>query len=61
MRISRTASRQWPKENLSHNEIIRRYILIGIAAMHEAKPDEIDRTAHQLQASVDSGDERLQT
>lgn len=30
MRIKQCADKQWPKEYLSHSEIARRYILVGI-------------------------------
>ena len=59
--VQRAAARQWPGETLSRSEIIRRYVLVGIAALRIAPAAEIARMAHELQASMLASDERLRT
>ena len=59
VRIRDAAARQFPNENLSRAEICRRYVLAGVDAIKNASPADCARLAHQFQASVESGDQRL--
>jgi len=58
-RIQQSAGKQWPNEMLSRGEICRRYALFGMESFKRLSPADQSRLAHQFQASMEAGDERL--
>lgn len=61
MRIKQCADKQWPKEYLSHSEIARRYILVGIDELKSVSQGDQERLARQFQASMTASDTRLKS
>ncbi|HEX8892960.1 MAG TPA: hypothetical protein VF783_06540 [Terriglobales bacterium] len=49
--IQQAASKQWPGENLSRAEAVRRYTLLGIQFPKYVSPRDIARATERLQAS----------
>lgn len=61
VKIREAASKQWPGETLSHSEVLRRYVLIGIGTLKNVSPQDAKRLAHELQCSMPVGDTRLKS
>jgi hypothetical protein len=54
VRIQEAARKQWPRENLSRAEIVRRYTLVGIDPLKRLSATERARLAHEYQASMEA-------
>jgi hypothetical protein len=59
LRIQQAAGRQFPNENLSRAEIVRRYILAGIQKLDSVSPADQARIAHEMRESMPAPDEKL--
>ena len=59
VRIYKSAREQWPGELLSRSEILRRYIVIGVAKLKNVSPQDAKRMAFDLQKSMTVPDTRL--
>jgi hypothetical protein len=59
LRIQQAAQKQFPNENLSRAEIIRRYTLAGVDVFEQLSASDRARLAHEFQASMQASDQRL--
>jgi hypothetical protein len=59
VRIQEAARKQWPHENLSRSEIVRRYTLARIDPLKQLSSTQRAQLTHEYQASMAAGDERL--
>lgn len=55
------AGKQWPGEQLSRAEICGRYVLVGMETLKNLSDADRARLAHELQASMAAGDQRLRS
>jgi hypothetical protein len=60
-RIRQASRKAFPDEVLSQGEILRRFSLAGTEALAKVSPADRSRLAHEFQASMQAGDQRLKS